>query len=153
MTEASHAPPHPARPPGAPRPPRPARTVPVDPRMRQRLIDVRRAEGRRRLRVLIAVSCALAALAGAAGIVYSPLLAVRHTRVTGTARVPVATVLGVAGLSHRRLMVDIDPARVEQRLAQVPWVGTAHVRRQWPATVTITIEERTSVAAVAAAGG
>ncbi len=132
-------------------PPRPPRLA-VDPRMRQRVIDVKRAQGRRRLRVVIAVGCAVAVVAAMTGLIYSPVLAVRHIRVSGNAQLSTAQLLDTAGLAHHPLMVDVDPTAIERCLAAVPMVARSTVRRQWPATVTVSVVERIAVAQVPVAG-
>ena len=56
---------------------------PLDPRIRERLIAVRRAEGRRRLKWLCLL-LGIAALGGTVfGITHSPRLAVHHVKVSG----------------------------------------------------------------------
>src|ERR1700682_1439022 len=102
MTTAPPAPP--GLPPGT-RIPR----LPIDPRIRQRRIEVRRDEGRRRLRfVCVLVVAALVAAAGL-GIPPSRLLAVPHVEVSGAAHTSREQVLAAAGLGHGRLMMDVHP--------------------------------------------
>lgn len=122
--------------------------LPIDPRIRQRLVEVRRAETRRRLRILLAVSGAVALAAAALGVLHSPLVRVRHTRITGAGTLSRAQVLAASGLAHQRLMVDVHPAADARRLEQIPLVGTASVRRQWPATVQVSLTLRTPVGVV-----
>ncbi len=124
----------------------------IDPRFRQRLIDVKREAGRRRLRWLIAATAALITVAVGVGIVWSPLFAVRHVRVLGGQHTRAAAVLAVAGLEHHPLMVDVDPARAVQAIDRLPWVAQAHVRRQWPDGITVVLSERVPVAMVGPVG-
>jgi cell division septal protein FtsQ len=152
MTAGPPAPPAPPAPPGAPQSVLVARP-PIDPRMRQRRIEVRREEGRRRLRFLGAlIAAALVAVAGV-GIAHSRLLAVHHVEVSGAAHTSREQVLAAAGLSDRRLMIDVHPGQVALRLDQLPWVATAAVSRHWPTTVKIRITERAPAALVAANPG
>ena len=67
-------------------PPRPPGTKPrvIDARFRQRLIEVRRLEGRRRLRVLIILGVFVGAALLAWGVTRSPFLDVDHVEVSGT---------------------------------------------------------------------
>jgi cell division protein FtsQ len=129
------------------------RGLPIDPRIRQRRIEVRREEGRRRLKFVVAVLAAVVLGATAFGITRSPLLAVHHVEVTGIAHTSRSDVVVAAGLQHRELMVDVHPGQVASRLAALPWVATAGVTRSWPTTVRIRITERTPVATVAGAAG
>jgi len=135
--------------------PAPARPpAPMDPRIRARRIAVKRAEGRRRLKVLTAVLGTVVVVAAALGLVRTPLLAVRHVEVQGADHTAMAQVIAAAGLQGHRLMFDVHPGALDRRLVDaLPWVASASVSRRWPATVEIRLEERTPIATVAAAGG
>jgi cell division septal protein FtsQ len=145
------APPAPPAPPQLP-PDAEAARLPIDPRIRQRRIEVRRKEGRRRLWLLCAViGSALVAAAGY-GIAHSRLLVVHHVEVFGashTSREQVLASARVVGL----LMIHVHTEQVAERLDALPWVATANVSRQWPTTITIRITERTPAALVAANPG
>jgi cell division protein FtsQ len=126
---------------------------PTDPRIRQRRVEVARAAGRRRLRLL---SCALgAALVGVAGlaVLHSPLLAVHHVDVVGAPAVDRAEVLRVSGLATQPPLVDVDLASVERRIATIPEVATVTARKEWPTGVEIVLTQRQPVAAAAAGQG
>jgi cell division protein FtsQ len=126
---------------------------PIDPRIRQRRIEVRRSEGRRRLRViLILLGLALLALAGW-GATRSPLLDVDHIRLSGTQHTSFAQVIGASRIHRGMAMVDVGEGGAASRIRALPWVRRATVRREWPATVSIVVEERSPVAAAPAAGG
>lgn len=126
--------------------------VPIDPRIRQRRIAVKREEGRRRLRVLVSVAAAVAT--GVAGwlLTRSPLLDVDRIRVEGASRVDPAEVLAAAGLRRGMAMTDVAERAAAARVRRVPWVAAASVRRDWPGTVVIAVRERVPVATVRAAG-
>jgi cell division protein FtsQ len=139
----------PPRPPGLPA----QRTAAIDPRFRQRRIEVRRLEGRRRLRVLLILAgfFGVALLAWAAS--RSPFLDVDHVRVTGTVRTTPANIAATSGVHTGMAMFDIDSGGAAARLRAMPWVRAAKVERHWPATVTIAVVERIPVAAVPAKAG
>ena len=127
---------------------------PMDPRIRARRVAVKRAEGRRRLKILTGVLGTAAVVTAALGLVRSPLVAVRHVDVQGADHTALAQVIAAAGLQGHRLMFDVHPGSVDRRLVEaLPWVASASVTRRWPATVEIRLHERTPVATVAAAGG
>ncbi|GAC1532828.1 MAG: hypothetical protein NVS3B12_11330 [Acidimicrobiales bacterium] len=138
----------PARPAPAPRP-----KQRIDPRIRQRRIDVRRQAGRRRLRVLIACTCALVAVALLVGALRSPIFVVRHIRVTGAVHVRSSQVIDAAGLSGTHQMIDVTGRGRIRAVEGLAWVRRAEVRREWPGTVRITVTERAPVALVGSAAG
>jgi cell division protein FtsQ len=150
MTTAPPAPP--GLPPASPPSPTAVR-LPIDPRMRQRRIEVRREEGRRRLKLLCILIGGTVAVALGLGITHSQLLAVHHVEVSGVAHTSRAQVVAAAGLGHGGLMVDVDPGHLAERLGQLPWVARAAVSRRWPTTVKIAITERSPVALMAGPPG
>jgi cell division septal protein FtsQ len=127
--------------------------LPIDPRIQERLLAVRREEGRRRMRWVVgAVGAAFVILLGL-GITRSPLFAVHHVRVTGGVHTSEADVMKVTGLGHHPLMLDLNTSLLSRNLEALPWVAQARVHRHWPSTVTIQVSERTPVALVAAGPG
>lgn len=134
----------------------------MDPRIARRRVQVRREEGRRRLRMLVWFSVAAAVVLLAVGSLWTPLFQVRHVRVSIAAPAsqpavaPSLTdrqVVAAAGLAHRRLMIGVDGARIARRLDTLPLVGAARVSVDWPGTVKISVSERVPVAAVATPAG
>src|SRR3954468_15184717 len=101
----------------SPEPPK----APINPRFRQRRIEVRRDEGRRRLRVLMILGgLMLAALLGW-GITRTPLLNVDHLRLTGTEHTTPTDVTAVSGLHRGMAMFDVHSASARARLESTPW--------------------------------
>ena len=138
-----------------PRPPvagPPAVARRIDPRFRQRRIDIAREAGRKRLHLLIAATSVLVVLAAGLGLARSPLLEVRHVRITPSPHVPVDDVLAAAGLRGRHQLIDVNPVATERSIERLAWVATARVEREWPATVRISVTERVPVAALAPPG-
>jgi len=138
-------------------PPRPPEAAPkpdaIDPRFRQRRIEVRRIEGRRRLRVLLILGGFFFVALLAWGMSRSPLLDVDHVRITGTVHTTPADIGAASGIHNGMAMLDVDSAGAAARVRAVPWILRAHVERHWPATVTISVVERVPVAAVPAKAG
>lgn len=131
----THAPPSP-----------PGPRLPLDPRIRQRRIAVTRSEGRRRLRALGAVATGAALVTAGWGATRSPLLDVDRVVVEGAARTGEAPVAAAAGVARGSAMVDVDEAGAARRVAALPWVLRATVRREWPSTVRVRVDERVAVA-------
>jgi cell division protein FtsQ len=127
---------------------------PVDPRFRHRWAEARRAEGRRRLRVLVTLLCLMALLGGLLGLLHSPLMRVRSVVVEGNLHTPRASVLAAADLMGRPATLMIDAGSRRERLAveALPWVATVSFTVRWPWTIVITVKERAPVAIVEADG-
>ena len=125
----------------------PAHAAPrIDPRIRRRRVEVKRDEGRRRLRVLLtAIGCVLA-VAAVIGLVHSPLLTVSSVSVVGARATDPTAIVQVARLDSHPLMVEVRPAAIDRRVAALPWVKTVKTERHWPQTVRIVVTERVAVA-------
>lgn len=130
---------------------RPSAPPRVDPRMRQRWVAARRAEGRRRLRWAAALGSVAALVVAGVVLLRSPLTAIRHLRVVGARHETAARIEAVAGVQGGDQLLGVDPATAAARLERLPWIGTAVVVRDWPDAVTITVTERSPVAQVPAA--
>jgi cell division protein FtsQ len=125
----------------------------IDPRIRQRRIEVRRREGRRRLRLVVGALLSATAIAAAWGVSRSALLDVDHVRLTGAEHTQPLSVIQTAGSLPGRPMVDLDEGGAASQIERLPWVADASVRRQWPNTVVIDVRERAPAASVPATGG
>lgn len=123
------------------------------PRIRQRRVEVRRDEGRRRLRMLV-IGLATAGVVGAGyGATRSPLLDVDAVHLRGATHTVRDEVLAAARLDRRRAMTDVDVEAIAARIEALPWVKSAAVVRKFPGTVEVTLQERTPLAAVPADPG
>jgi cell division protein FtsQ len=118
----------------------PARPA-IDPRIRERRIEVIREAGRRRLRVTLIVASAIVVFGLAYLTVHSPILDVDHIRVAGAQREGVATVVKASGLDKGAPMFWVDTGRIARRIERLPWVARASVVRDFPGTVKITVTE------------
>jgi hypothetical protein len=137
--------------PVAPPPPTPPR-APIDPRILQRRVQVRRDEGRRRLHLLIAVAGVAALVVAAWGVTRSPLMSLDRVQVRGAVHTTPAQVVAAAGLHHGQAMTDLREGGIAHRVDRLPWISHTHVVRRWPGTVVITISERAPRLTVAKAG-
>lgn len=117
----------------------------VDPRMRDRWVEARRAEGRRRLRVIVA----LVALGSLVGIGYlvanSPLLGTDTVTVRGAQRTTPAAVRAAARIGQGEPLLFLDTAAIERRVQAVPGIDRAVVTTELPNTVVLTVTERQPV--------
>lgn len=125
----------------------------IDPRIRDRRREVRRHEGRQRLRRLGAFA-GVATLAAATGVaVLSPVLDVDRVVVLGAERTDIAEVERTSGIDVGEPMATLRLSRAARAVETLPWVAEATVTRSWPGSVVITINERTAVAIAVAGDG
>jgi cell division protein FtsQ len=130
-----------------------AARLPIDPRIRQRRIAVKRDEGRRRLRLVVAGVAVLSVIGCGVAAAHSALLDVDHVTVLGATRTSAAELSAAAGLGRHRFMIDVDPHATAGKIERLPWVERASVTRRWPGTVKISVVERAPAGAVAGRAG
>ncbi len=73
---------------------------------------------------------------------------VNHVTVTGLKILPPDTVLTLAKIPVRHLMLGLDFGDIEKRIHRNPWVKEIHARRRLPDTIELQVTERVPVAAV-----
>ena len=127
--------------------------VPIDPRIRQRRIEVRRDEGRRRLRIVVAAASVVGAVLVGWLATRSPVLDVDRVRVEGAVRTAVTDIRAAGVVRKGDALVDVDEGAVARRIEQLPWVEDVDVRREWPGTVVVQVTERRAAASARARGG
>lgn len=127
-------------------------TARIHPKLRRRRVEVQRAAGRRRLRLVLALLSAICVLASLIAIVYSPILDLDRVRWVGTSHLNVRAAQARAGLTLHTPLLRIDLNRVVAEVETEPWVQRAYVQRHLPGTVSIRVLERTPVAVVAGKG-
>ena len=125
----------------------------IDPRIRQRRIEVARRRGRRRLRwVLAAVGVVLLVAVGIA-VLHTPWFSVRGITVEGShPHTTTAAIVAAAGLRGHPPLLSVDPGATAARVESLPFVASAEIRREWPDHVLITVKERTPVVQMAGPG-
>lgn len=132
---------------------RPPQPPAIDARIRARRIEVRRSEGRRRLRrLLLLVGVTVAALA-AWGATRSPLLDVDEIVVRGATRSGGDTVAAASGIERGHALTDLDLGAARDGILALPWVAEVDVERSWGGTVTVDVVERTPVAVLTGSDG
>ena len=125
----------------------------IDPRLRARRIEVRREEGRRRLRRLGMLAGVVVAVALAFAVTRSPILDIDRVEVTGAEHTRPVTVRAAAGLARGDALLYADLRTARRAVEALPWVAAARVTRHWPGTVRIVIEERVAAGVLPAEGG
>lgn len=120
--------------------------LPMDPRIRERRIQVRRGEGRWRLR-LIVTGMVIILLSGSVWLVLrSPLLDVDRVTVRGAERTSAEWISDATGIWEGQPLVEVDLDAAATAVEGLPWVARAEVRRMWPSTALVTVTERTPTA-------
>jgi cell division protein FtsQ len=115
-------------------------------RFRLRRIAVRRAEGRRRLRVISWIVGPLLVAALVLGILASPIFGVRTISIEGAKYTSQVTLGNAKKLVKGKSIFSVDLGAVETLLRNDPWVRDAQAKRRFPSTVFIDIAERKPVA-------
>lgn len=110
----------------------------------------------RRLRAALpwAVGAAVLALAGLAGwLVYNTsIFGVSQVRVNGTELLTPDEVREAAGVAPDTPLAKVDLSEVRRRVAELPPVDRATVRREWPDALLVEVQERVAVAVVPQGG-
>jgi cell division protein FtsQ len=120
-----------------------ATTARIDPRIRARRVAVIREQGRRRLRVLLVVVVAVAIGGGAWLAATSPLLDVDRIVVRGTSQASNREAIrAAADVRTGDALLLLDVGELERRVEAVPSVREAHIRRDLPDELRITVVER-----------
>ena len=125
----------------------------MDPRFRQRWIEARRQEGRRRFRVLVGITAVVALGCVGWAATDSVLLDLDRVVVEGAVHTPADEARFASGLRRGEPMLDIDEGAVDRAVEALPWVLHASVRREWPGRVRIRLIEREPVAVTEAEPG
>jgi cell division protein FtsQ len=134
-------------------PERPADRPPIDPRLRARMIAVRRQAGRRRLKSAGIAGIVVAVLALAAIATRLPILSVSSVRVTGATYTDPAVVAEVVQAIDGSSMLSVDLGSARHRIEASPWVKRVSITKDWPRGVRIDIAERMPVAGYLATDG
>jgi cell division protein FtsQ len=120
----------------------PAARKAIDPRIRDRRVEVLRAQGRRRLRWMISLIALGLVLVVGWFVIHSPLLDVERIRVTGTQQATAAEVRRAAGVHRGEAILFVDSGAVEHDVERVPWVDKARVDRSLGGELAIHVTER-----------
>jgi hypothetical protein len=118
----------------------------VDPRLRARWVEARRAEGRRRLYVMCAVVGTLAVGVIAYVIAHSSLLGAGSVQVHGVPAAAANEIRAAARIPDGSPLLFLDEGAIARRVEALPTVARAQVSTELPSTVVIQVTERAPVA-------
>ncbi len=119
----------------------------IEPRMRERRVAVKRAQGRKRLKWAAIASAAVIIVVGTLALLGSGLFAIEEDQVFLTGNVytdPEQLQSVIDDLVGTPVLVA-DTQGAERELESIPWVDEARVRTDFPHGVTIEIREREAI--------
>jgi cell division protein FtsQ len=119
----------------------------IDPKIQARREQVQYERHRQRGRRLLVISIAAAVVAAGFWTFRSPLFDVDQIAVNGADRSGADAVREATGIDHGDRLMTVPLDRIADRVQAMPWVESATVSRSWPGTVTVSVVERTPVAA------
>jgi cell division septal protein FtsQ len=125
----------------------------IDPRISARRTAVIRAQGRRRLRIVVAGLAGTAFVVGGWFLVHSPVFSARAVTVTGNVHETAGQVVAQAGLAGQPPLLDVNARGAAAAIERLPWVAAAAVHLSWPDGVHIVVTEETPRLVVSEPGG
>ena len=125
----------------------------IDPRLMERRKTVAEDNAKKSISRLLKFLVVVVLAGASAWLLFSPWLSVDHVDTTGIKASSANSILAESGVRAGAAMILIDPAKVESRLLDDPWIAKATVSRDWPDLVTVHVEERTPAAWVRAGEG
>ena len=119
----------------------------IDDALLVRRRELMRAQGRRRLMILLAVVGTLTLLGGYKLLEMSSAFAVDHVDVSGAPpalQAEIASAVSSTAAGHS--LLTVDRGAIERRLAQMPYVKSVSIDRAFPHTLAVTVQtERPAV--------
>ncbi len=100
------------------------------------------------VRILLIIAAVLALLFGAIFVYRSDLFHVDNVKVSGVSHLTDLEITRIAAVPNDSTLLRLDEDGIKQRLSQNAWVQGVEVKRVFPDTVELVIEEREPAAAV-----
>ena len=119
----------------------------MDPRIQSRRIDVMRAKGRRRLRLLLLIIAVLSLGVGGYFLSKSSLFDVDEIVIEGVSTELEREVREAADINKGKPLLEVNSSSSSKRIEAIPWVREARISRSWGGTITIRVSTREPVAA------
>ncbi len=111
----------------------------------------RKPFGKRQIVLLLIVLLGIA-LAFGYWLSQSSFLDVDEVKIVGAVRTDVESILETSGLSRGDPLLGLGLTEARSRIVELPWVKSVRSERSWSGEVTLSISERTPVAAIAVPG-
>lgn len=125
----------------------------VEPREREPRERRPRRKLSRNVVLVIAAFAIVVVVFGGYAITRSPLMDLDRVEVSGGARTTDQALLEAAALVPGTAMTDLDLGAARDRIELLPWVDHATVKRHWPNSVRISVDEREPFAVLQAVDG
>ena len=119
----------------------------IEPRMRERRVAVKRAQGRRRLKRVLLIVGIVAVVVGGLAVLGSPLFAVSEddVEIYGAVYSRGEEFDAVIEDAVGTPVLRVDTTQLEDDLEAIPWIEQAQVTSQFPHGLTIDVRERAAV--------
>lgn len=114
--------------------------------------EIRRQQGARRLRVVLALTVVSLLAVSAIGVLNSELADVDAVTVVGNDRTPVDDVVLATSILTGQPLLDLDLAAAETDVEALPWVRKAEVERRLDGEIVVRVIEREPVLAIPVVG-
>jgi cell division protein FtsQ len=119
----------------------------IEPRLRDRRLAVKKAEGRKRLKWALIITGVIAVVVGGLAVLGSSLFSVDTVEVEGAVYTDEEALAGIIEDVRGEPVLRLDTAAIERRLEAIPWVLDARVTTDFPDRVKIELREREPVVA------
>ena len=103
---------------------------------------LRKSSRRYLMRFIIVIGVVVALLAGWAALYNSPAFTIQHVQVNGVAHLTNEEVSQLANIAEGETLLRVDTEGVRNRMLQTAWVEDAEVKRVFPDTLEINVDER-----------
>lgn len=125
----------------------------LDPRIAERARRVREKEENLACKRAVWLLAVMTAVGVGIWFLHSPYLAVQKVVVTGEVASAVSERIVAGGLIEGAPMFSVDTESIREVVLSDPWVASVEVDKEWPNTVSVTVEERSPVAWVLSSEG
>lgn len=114
----------------------------IEPRMRERRMAVKKAQGRKRLKWALVAVVVVALVVGALAVLGSGLFAIDEVQVEGAEQTTEAELAPLVAELEGKPVLTVDTEAIESQLEELPWVEAARVTTRFPDGATIELRER-----------
>ncbi len=125
----------------------------LDPRIAERARRVREKEESQAVKRAVWLLSVMTVVGVVVWLLHSPYLAVKEVSVSGEVASTASQRVVNSGLIEGAPMFSVDTETVREVVLSDPWVAAVEVRKEWPNTVSVAVEERYPVAWVLTGDG